>query len=197
MTEKSPEERRRRASEYNLGAATYKPRQFVDELREAGLAFGLIIVAAGLFLVVDGLVTYGILTAALGVVMIGIAAFVTVPRTERRLMHIQHTGEDTLRFDLEVFEHEHEAPRASHEYELPAGERAVYPDSYEPDTSYTISVALEGGEEMRTTATPVRSSADTPAGFAVEIDRTGVRTRRWTAEDGDATAGTPHELFLQ
>lgn len=180
MTEKTAEARRKPASEYRTDTMSPTPWRFPDGLHEAGLLIGSILVLIGLFqLVVDRILVSGLVITAVGAVSIGLVLYTNRSDGTLRQLHIVNVDDEPLRFTLEISERDSDERLVRHEYELPAGECAVHPNSYERGTAYTVAISFEDGERMRTTATPVRATADPDASteFVVEIDRTSVRSR--------------------
>ncbi|SDR15491.1 hypothetical protein [Natronobacterium texcoconense] len=196
MAEKGSDERRERASGYNIRTITYKPSHLSAELREAGLTVALLTIAAGLIFIVDRMFTLGIGTVLVGIAIAALSGFAKMPGGERRKMHILNGDDETLRFELEIRDTERDKQRVRHEYDLPAGACAVYPDAYRPDAEYTVTVSLENGKQLRTITTPVRSTAiDAADEFVIEVTRDAVRSRESaTVVDDESVEQSPHEL---
>ena len=196
MTSSSPEDRRERANRHNVAHLETKPALFGDQLRELGLTAGAILLLVSLVFLTDGLLTAALAVAGLAVTLLGASVFLTGTEGERRWLHLVNAEDETLRFDLRIRD-EHGGPIAEHSYELPAGERAVFDDTFGTDAPYTIAVSPDGAPTMRTSVTPVRSAVpDDDEALVVEIDRSGVRTGPGTDAPTDPTEGTPHELWL-
>ena len=155
-----------------------------DEIRQAGLMLGLVLMLAGLAMY--GSDSYDLLAAAtifaLAVFLFTISFPFYLFREDERELYVYNGGDDHITTEITVRPTAARGDVTKHQVSLPPGEGTELTVSVNPGERYTVSATV-GGEEFSTEVVPVRQSAPEAdrTDLRIELDTTKIRGVRYAS----------------